>query len=170
MEAALQPSSEQPEPPASPALLPSFTRKLQPQCPPPKGPPHLPLPEKGEPVLGSLTRGTLLCLELHSAAQRTERWLAEGGPAPTIPAPGVVLAWLPWHGQVCRAELGILHRPGVCCDWGSQCILAHYTNSPSFPVVVAGHGPSPGEAESPGVQRHRPLLVQALSVHVGMCV
>lgn len=93
MEAALQPRSEQPEPPASPALLPSFTRKLQPQCPPPKGPPHLPLPEKGEPVLGSLTRGTLLCLELHSAAQRTERWLAEGGQHPLF----LPRVWF-WHG------------------------------------------------------------------------
>lgn len=58
----------------------------------------------------------------------------------------------------------------MCCDWGSQCILAHYMSSPSFPWVVAGHGPSPGDDESPGVQCHHPLLTQALYIHVGMCM
>ncbi|KAK1336999.1 LOW QUALITY PROTEIN: hypothetical protein QTO34_003042 [Cnephaeus nilssonii] len=125
VEAALQPRSEQPEPPASPAPLPSFTGKLQPQCPPPKGPPHLPLPEKGQPVLGSLTRGTLLCLELHSAAQRTERWLAEGGPAPTIPAPGVVLAWLPWHGQWQDTGLLLVKLKVLVCSVTVLCWYKH---------------------------------------------
>lgn len=111
--------SPRPECPMSPALLP--------QCP--TSPPAA---RAREPGLGSLTRGTFLCLELYSAAQRTELWLAEGG-APTIPAPAVVLTQLPRHRQVCRADFSILHHHAVCCDCGSQCILARYTNPPPSP-------------------------------------
>lgn len=100
--------------PQSPAPPPSFTGKLQPQCPPPKRPQHLLLPEKGQPVLGSLTRGCFSALNYTPLRREwSAGWLNEGG-STTIPAPAVVLAQLPGHCQVCRADLGILHHHEVC--------------------------------------------------------